>query len=173
LLKSKIKLPKQQKRRRIETDEIVVWLSQQMKITFEELLLIVKDKIAPLTDVEKKNPMKMLQQQLRNYLPEVVPPLKDIKKARMELNQRIIESLKVVHENGIVSLDPESVLKFILKKHATNDFKITFDHRKNEKRDEVLVALIPVVENRQHSPHLVYPLMLYCGKEEKVIEKNK
>jgi len=156
-----------------------------MKITFEELLLIVKDKIAPLTDVEKKNPMKMLQlkdeilmadnayQQLRNYLPEVVPPLKDIKKARMELNQRIIESLKVVHENGIVSLDPESVLKFILKKHATNDFKITFDHRKNEKRDEVLVALIPVVENRQHSPHLVYPLMLYCGKEEKVIEKNK
>jgi hypothetical protein len=101
-----------------------------------------------------------------------LPPLHQVKAARKATNFVIEEKLGVTASDSIIRATVANVLALVLELHDVEKVKFAFDHRRNEGRDEVLACLIPVVKKTeaQHSAHIVYPLMLFVGKEEQILE---
>jgi len=171
---------KQKKRRTVEVQETVAWISTVLDSSVEDICANAMAKIENETITHTADEMLKLKdeilladwayQKLRNCL-KIIPSLAAVKKARRNLNAQITLDLGVTFSDGIINLKPQLVLNLIKKRHANLEFvKVTFDHRRNEGRDEVLVGLIPITPKAQHSPNFVYPILLYCGKEESIHE---
>jgi len=92
-----------------------------------------------------------------------VPRINRIKNARKKLNQTITDELGIQLGTGSVKLNPDRVFELLKKKAKTTSINISFDHRKNEGRDEVLLGFIPIIDTHQHSPTKVFPIALFCG----------
>lgn len=105
---------------------------------------------------------------------DALPSLNKVKKERSDVNANIHKLLDVKTGPGIIYCDPVRVMSLIKQTHNTTQYKITFDHRKNEGRDETLLALIPGSPTTiTHCPTAIYPVMIYVGKEEMLKEKAK
>lgn len=175
--------PKQKKRRIQELVEVIDFTAHQFKMSTEDVIESLVDahdfhsleedhlSITPAEALKLKDEILLSDwayQQLRNCSSNF-PPLTKVKAERLRVNQHIKELFQVAESAGKASCSVIKVLQLISEKYNTSTFKLTFDHRKNEERDEVLLALIPTCIS--HSPNMVYPVVMYVGKEEEILDK--
>jgi len=154
-----------QKKRRIDDAKVVIdWLQQILSIDEQALLKILPKRTADL-ETTQSDETTVIELTAKS---SSIPRINQLKTARKSLNKQISEELRVENKGGSVQLDPEKVYLKMNSKTPSTTIKISFDHRKNEGRNEILVGLIPVVDNLQHSPISVYPIALYYGKEEDI-----
>lgn len=173
--------PKQKKRRQKEANEVLEWTAEQLQMPVE---LISKDTHETQTTYAPLSAWKALKlkdsillsdaayQKLRNET-KVFPSLTAVKNLRKEINETLKQNLGIETGEGVASVNVEKAFMMIHRAHATSEFKLTFDGRQNEGREEVLIALIPANQDLTHSPSKVYPLMIYVGKEAEIQDKAK
>jgi hypothetical protein len=178
---------RQKKRRLNQLEEVIEFSKNNLLMTEENYNTFLKQKLEKSNNntnqsVERINPVDALKTKDKILLSDAsyqiirnvsknFPPLKKVKGERENLNQYIQKMLQVAEENGSIKANFVEAVNLIGTIHNTTDFKFTFDARMNEHRSEVLIALIPILKNDQHSPQAVYPLMIYIGKEKELTIK--
>jgi hypothetical protein len=183
-----------QKNRRLEiATTLIEWILDVYKIPKSELDTIIMRAKKDITEKLPKeltplSPENALQlkdeitladwayQVLRNDIKQL-PSLKKVKQVRALKNSNIEKKFNIQKRDHIIYASIKEVLSFAKEKHNTNTFKFTFDHRKNEGQDKVLIAIIPenisatTTSSSSHTPNHVYPICLYVGKEEDIYQK--
>lgn len=173
--------PKQKKRRIEELVEVNDFVAEKFRMTHDQLIEELKKahhyEEAKPTEISPADALKLKDQillsdwayqQVRNVA-STFPSLTKVKAERQHLNNLIKTSLQVVEAEGSVYCSVVKALSLINHIHNSKNYKLTFDHRRNEERDEVLLAMIP--SNISHSPNLVFPVAMYVGKEEELLNK--
>lgn len=138
---------RQQERRVNELFELMLWAENFLKMGPTISLEIGNtSKMNELT-VDKALKLKdeillsdWAYQKLRNEA-KIFPSLVKIKEERKKMNSSVSKILEVTKRDGIIYANVFKVYDLLSLIHQTNYFKLTFDHRKNETRDEVLVAM--------------------------------
>jgi len=84
------------------------------------------------------------------------------KKERKKENALIDEIFETKKEIGMIKAKVSRVFEMVRIIHKTNVFKVTFDLRKNESRDEVLIAIIPAENSKAYHIHSPLSSFVFC-----------